>query len=171
MAAGATYTPIATTTLSSNSTSVTFSSISSSYTDLVLVMSFKTTTNASQPYIQFNSDTGTSTTNYSTTSLRGNGTSASSGRHTNNFGWYPMPGPGIGTAGNFNIWTVNVMNYYNNTTFKTGTSRFTNSSSYSAGNSHLWRSTATISTITITYETSNDLQSGSMFTLYGIAAA
>ena len=41
MAAGSTYTPLATNTLSSSSASITFSSISGSYTDLVLVMNRK----------------------------------------------------------------------------------------------------------------------------------
>ena len=165
-----TYTPVASQTLSATATSVTFNNVPQNYTDLVLIISFKTTTNASQPYIQFNTDTSGSSTNYSTTSVRGDGTSATSGRHTNNFGWYPMPGPGIGTAGNFNIWRVNFMNYSNSTTYKTGISRFDNPSSYTAENVHLWRNTAAITDIKITYETANDLQIGSTFTLYGIQA-
>ena len=41
MAAGSTYTPIATTTLGSAQADVTFSSISGSYTDLVLIIGGK----------------------------------------------------------------------------------------------------------------------------------
>ena len=39
MAAGITYTPITSTTVASNTLSITFTSISQSYTDLVLVLS------------------------------------------------------------------------------------------------------------------------------------
>ena len=43
MAAGNTYTPIATTTLSSSQNDITFSSIPSTYTDLVIVFNGKST--------------------------------------------------------------------------------------------------------------------------------
>ena len=64
MAAGITYTPITSTTLGSNTASVTFSSISSAYTDLVLVVAGALDGANWVPTLQFNSDTGT---NYSTT--------------------------------------------------------------------------------------------------------
>ena len=165
-----TYVALATQTLGSPAASVTFSSIPQGYTDLVIVGNFLPSVSTNQPYIQFNADTGTGTTNYSTTSLRGDGSSAASGRHTNNFGWYPVPGPGIGTNGNPEPWLINVMNYSNTTTYKTGLSRFNNSQSIVSANAHLWRSTAAISTVTITMETGN-FNTGSTFTIYGIANA
>jgi hypothetical protein len=55
MAAGNTYTPIVTNTLSSATSSVTFSSISGSYTDLVLVIAYKAaTTNYPTLRLSFN---------------------------------------------------------------------------------------------------------------------
>jgi hypothetical protein len=66
-----TYTPIATTTLGTAAASVTFSSISGSYTDLVLIIAGVQSV-ADVPYIQFNSDTAT---NYSRTQLSGDGSS------------------------------------------------------------------------------------------------
>ena len=62
MAAGSTYTPIATTTLGSAASSVTFSSISGSYTDLILITNPSSATTDQSIYVQFNADTGT---NYS----------------------------------------------------------------------------------------------------------
>jgi len=56
-----TYEPIATTTLGSNQTTITFSSIPSTYTDLVIVSNMGTTT-ASYPFIRFNGDTGLTVT-------------------------------------------------------------------------------------------------------------
>ena len=65
--ATATYIPIATQTLGSAASSITFSSIPSTYTDLRLVL--VCTTNAvDNAQIQFNSDTAT---NYSQTTLYG----------------------------------------------------------------------------------------------------
>ena len=78
MAAGITYTPIATTDVTSSVADVTFSSISGSYTDLVLIISpISTATSGVDIAFQFNSDTGS---NYSLTGLYGNGSSATSYR-------------------------------------------------------------------------------------------
>ena len=156
----------------SSTTSVTLSGISGLYTDLRLVISSQNQNSTNQPYIQFNADTSTGSTNYSTTSMRGDGSSAASSRHTNQNGWYPVPGPGVGTTGNFQPWLVDIMNYSNATTFKTGISRFNNASSIVSANAHLWRSTAAITSITITAESgAGYLVPGSTFSLYGIAAA
>ena len=78
MASGATYTPIATTTLGSATGAVTFSSIPSIYTDIVLVCN-DIRNGAAVTAIQLNGDTGT---NYSQTLVAGNGTSAVSSRNT-----------------------------------------------------------------------------------------
>ena len=158
-----------------STTSVTInmgSTISQTYTDLRLVINSQNQNSTNQPYIQFNADTSTGSTNYSTTSMRGDGSSAASSRHTNQNGWYPVPGPGVGTTGNFQPWLVDIMNYSNTTTYKSGVSRFNNSASIVAANAHLWRSTAAITSITITAESgAGYLVPGSTFTLYGIAAA
>ena len=81
-----TYDPIATTTISGSSTNTyTFSSIPSTYTDLVLAFAnFQGTTNYSFA-LRFNGDSGS---NYSYTVLEGNGTSASSGTSTSTTGYY-----------------------------------------------------------------------------------
>jgi hypothetical protein len=154
-----------------STTSVTLSVISGEYTDLRLVINSQNQNSTYQPYIQFNADTGTGTTNYSTTSLAGNGSNGVSNRHTSNIGWYPVPGPGVGTTGNFQPWTVDIMNYSNTTTYKSGVSRFNNTPSILSANVHLWRSTAAISSITITAEAgAGYIVPGSTFSLYGIRA-
>ncbi len=169
MPAGATYEPIATTTLSSAAASVTFSSISGSYTDLVVVGSIKTGANTYQPILRFNGDSGS---NYSSTAIAGSGSAASSNRHTNQNGIYANPGPGVGTAGNFWPWIMQVQNYTNTNVNKTVLHRFNNAESYVVAGVGLWRNTAAITSITLVAEAgSNDFQSGSTFTLYGIKAA
>ena len=57
MPASNTYEPIATTTLTSAVSSVSFGSIPQTYTDLILVNYFATTTVNEDAYVQFNSDT------------------------------------------------------------------------------------------------------------------
>jgi len=162
-----TYEPIATTTLSTAAASVTFSSISGSYTDLLLV-SVPLSGSSDNLTMQFNSDTGT---NYSTTILTGNGSSASSTRQTSTATPY-MSYYGLTNATpspNF----YHIMNYSNTTTYKTTLSRVGNASSSGGVDAivMLWRSTSAITSILIKQYQGNNLSSGSTFTLYGIKAA
>lgn len=164
-----TYTPIATNTLSSATTTVTFSSIAGTYTDIVIVANLKMGASTYQPILRFNSDTGS---NYSSTTIWGDGSSSGSSRHTNQNGIYANPGAGVGTAGQFEPWIINVQNYSNTTTYKTTIARFNNAQSVSNAGVGLWRNTAAITTISLTAESgSNDFQTGSVFTIYGIKAA
>jgi hypothetical protein len=73
----ATYEKIATTTLGSNSATIEFTSISGTYTDIVLILSAKASGGNMDAWIQFNGDTGT---NYSMTTLRANGSTVTSDR-------------------------------------------------------------------------------------------
>lgn len=160
----ATYDKIATTTLSSNQATVSFSSISNSYTDLVAILSVKGTSNM-DVWIQFNGDTGT---NYSFTTLRGNGTTVTSDRYSNqNYGYADLDG--YANTTNFSTRIINIMNYSNTTTNKTFLAR-----SATAGNGldaivNLWRSTSAINSIT--FSASASYTTGSTFTLYGILKA
>jgi hypothetical protein len=156
-----TYEPIATTTLGSAAASVTFSSITGTYTDLVLVCNYQLSTNDNFLILQFNSDTGS---NYSNTNLFGDGSTATSNRNSSvtavRAGFY-------GSAQSNAI--VNIMNYSNSTTYKTAVSR-DNTNTFVVSRVNLWRNTAAITSIVITTASPN-LTSGSTFTLYGIKAA
>lgn len=164
-----TYEPINTTTLTTTTTTVTFSSIPSTYTDLVVVCSIRTTGANYQPILRFNTDSGS---NYSSTTVWGDGSSAGSNRHTNQNGIYANPGSGIGTAGEFMPWIINVMNYANTSVNKTTVARFNNAASVVNGGVGLWRNNAAINSLSLVAEAgSNDFQSGSTFTIYGIKAA
>lgn len=172
MPAGNTYEAIATQTLGSAAATVTFSSISSAYTDLVLICSAATSVAGWSLLLRFNSDTGS---NYSTTQLIGTGSSALSSRGTNlaqiYLGYYP---DAFGQLGN-NSFIVNLQNYSNTTTFKTALCRTNNLSTSGATNAveqsvGLWRNTAAISTVSLTAGSGNIL-AGSTFSLYGIKAA
>jgi hypothetical protein len=162
MPAGKTYTPLATTTLSSAAASVTFSSISGSYTDLVLVVSGVTSSGTEAVAVQCNSDTGS---NYSRTVLLGNGSTASSTRATNQ----TSSGLGVLDSATQGNTIYHFMNYSNTTTYKTFIARGNVSSEQARVAVGLWRSTSAITSITALVTTSFAI--GTTFTLYGILAA
>jgi hypothetical protein len=167
MPAGSTYTPIATTTLGSNQTTVTFTSFSG-YTDLVLVtnLRYSTGTPSGNAFLRFNSDSGT---NYSRTFLQGDGSSASSGRGSNENAVYVLGN--TNASGVFNTNITQIQNYSNSTTFKTVLSRWVNATDFALAFVSTWRNTAAITTIDVTASGTSQFASGCTFTLYGIAAA
>jgi len=163
-----TYEPIATTTVSGTSTSsVTFSSITGSYTDLKLV--FDGQANTGTPVIALRLN-GSSTANYSRTYLGGNGSAAFSGRDT---GESAMRTVRLRQSQINCIWDL--MNYSNTTTFKTVLGRGTDASTELIQHAFLFRgssgsSTAAITSITVLLD-SDAFSNGSTLTLYGIKAA
>ena len=168
MAAGSTYTPIATYTLASAASSQAFTSIPSTYTDLVLVMNLKGSTTNLYPALQFNSDTGTT---YSVTYLTGNGTSATSGR-TSGSNYAYITGSTVMSNTDFNFNSItNVQNYANSTTNKTAITRNNNAASATEATVNLWRSTSAITRIDVLCLLTGNFAIGSTFTPYGIAAA
>ena len=163
MAAGSTYTPIATTTLGSAQSSITFSSFSG-YTDVVIVIEGVTTASSNNHFVRFNSDTGT---NYSVTNLRGNGTSAISGRRsTQSSIFITESSPDTGRF----VQRIMVMNYANSTTYKTQITRSDTAAFATETTVGLWRNTAAITSITVTAGASTYV-AGTTATIYGIQAA
>lgn len=161
-----TYEPIATTTLTASADDVTFTSISSAYTDLIVVFTTKTTTNSRAVLIQVNGDTGT---NYSITRLQGNGSTASSTRESTTDKWAMMD---IAGSSDTNYWPVigHFMNYSNTTTYKTALFRVAGKGEVQA-NVGLWRSTSAITSIKLYMSGPQGWASGTTFTIYGIKAA
>lgn len=163
-----TYTPIATTTLGSAAASVTFSSIASTYTDLVLVANYSLNVSNASLWCRVNSDTGS---NYSYTRLSGNGSSATSGQGSNETQARITADTTAQGASTRQMVTLNFMNYANTTTNKSFLTRYG-----SVGGTEafidLWRSTSAINSIQIKYfDGTAAIESGSTFTLYGIKAA
>lgn len=159
-----TYDKLATTTLSSATSSITFSSISQSYTDLVITGRWRDTTNGSSLKLRFNGDTAT---NYSVTYLYATTTTSGGARNSNRA--YMYGGEDVVTSSSFAsfIWDIN--NYSNTNIFKNSFVR-----NYSPGGiimtaCNLWRNTQAISSITIFVD--NNMPIGTMFTIYGILKA
>jgi hypothetical protein len=173
MPAGSTYSTIATTTLSSAEATVTFSSISGIYTDLILVIQgrFDSAATIRDLGLRFNGDSGT---NYSATRVVGDGSSSSSWRETNfdNMRLAVLPAANS-TAGNVGNAVIQIQNYSNTTTNKTVIGRTNDALGWTAAIVGLWRNTSAINSIRIAIsetQTGNWI-AGSTFTLYGIAAA
>lgn len=167
-----TYEKIATHTVSSAVSSVTFSAITQIYTDLVFIINMQSSYTGDAgngARLRFNGDTGT---NYSYIAARGNGSSTSSFRSSNDtyvqIGLLPSSGGGT-PAGTFGNGIAHILNYSNSTTYKTVLGR-TNSTYMSVeATTNTWRNTAAITSIV--YFGDGNILSGSTFTLYGIKAA
>ena len=164
-----TYTPIESKTLGSSASSVTFTSIPSTYTDLVLIVNGGTSSGSNALYMRFNND---STSIYSTTYMYGNGSSTAPGRLTTRdaaaIGYYVEPG----TGNEFNS-IVHIQNYANTNVYKTVLDRANSTAGTYPGaeaSVSLWRSTAAINRIDVLIS-SNTINAGTTFTLYGIANA
>ena len=168
MAAGPTYEPIATTTLTSNTSDYTFTSIPGTYTDLIVVCSNLKNTTTHTLCLRFNSDTST---NYSWTVIAGALGSASSQRASNDSRGVAIGGYTEGLqSGTPGIYTGQVMNYSNSTTYKTCIARGNNTNGEVETIVGLWRSTAAITSITVR-PSGGFMQSGTVLSLYGIKAA
>jgi hypothetical protein len=165
----ATYDKIATQTLGSTATDVTFSTISGTYTDLVLVADILMSGSQANLFLQLGNGSADTGSNYSDTFLSGSGSAASSGRDssqsriffTNNS--YPQ-------TSTRNLSIIQIMNYSNTTTNKTVLIRSNNAAIGTDATVGLWRSTAAITVVKI-YPANNSFAIGSTFTLYGIKAA
>ena len=163
----ATYEPIQTYTLSSAATTITFSSVPSTYTDLRLILTSQSTT-SNGAYLRFNNDTGS---NYSYTYLRGNGTDATSSNSSNDGNpnlLIPLEG-----SSRYSLNIIDVLSYVGST-YKTALIS-DNGSNIGAGSIWrivgMWRNTAAIATMTLTSVSSSDFLTGTVATLYGIKAA
>lgn len=168
-----TYTPVYSQTLSSTAASVIFSNVPQGYTDLQIVCQTIASGSALNLTININGDAAS---NYSITSLYGRsegaGTGVSSIRANNTT--YALANYGTATTTDVrSISRIDVLNYSNNTTFKTIISKAATAPGNStfSGNEllvNLWRSTDPVTSITLGGGT---FAAGSTFTLYGIKAA
>lgn len=160
-----TYTPLANITLSSSASSVTFSSISQSYKDLVLVIDAG---NAGNVYnglrARFNGDSGS---NYSWLYALGNGSTTVSGIEN------AVAQVNIGAAGASRSSTiVSIFGYSSANKHKSLLTRraVNDASGYSVGlEAGRWASTSAINSIVIFDQSGYNLDAGSSFSLFGIS--
>lgn len=164
----ATYEPIATTTLGSAASTITFSSIPATYTDLRIVLVTVTST-TNYPRLRYNSDTGT---NYSLTYISGSGSAASSNRTTTQ-SKIVVPQNGSTSTTIPTMFTYDIFSYAgstNKTCFITCQTD-QNGSGAVEYDVALWRSTSAINAIELALDNAGNYNTGTIATIYGIKAA
>jgi hypothetical protein len=168
-----TYTPIAKRVITSPTTTVTFSNIPSTYTDLVVVCSLiGISTGQGFRYQVGTSGTIDTGNNYSYTWISGKGTgspnTASNRVSTTNqgqIGWAWQ-----GSSENLSVVTANFQNYSNTTTFKSSIGRTSDVTKEVSAIVNLWRSTNAITDLRLFPSNGYTMAAGSTLTLYGIKA-
>jgi len=154
----------------SNAASVEFTSIPSTYTDLVIVINGQVSSAVSIACQVGNGsiDTGT---NYSCTELFGDGTTVSAFRNSTNA---QITVASIGaqiSSGSQWVSTLNFQNYSNTTTYKPVLGRTSATPTGVNGIVALWRSTSAITSIKLLgYAGASGFTVGTTFSLYGIKA-
>jgi hypothetical protein len=164
-----TYDKIATTTLGSAATSITFSSIAASWTDLRLVI--VPIANGASNYNLFVQLNGSNTAQYSRTRIWGDGTSVYSQGVINETKWNLISSTGFKSTPS--LWTLDIFSYAGST-FKTALSVGSddyNGSGNITNQVNLWQNTAAITSLVISGDIANNFNTGTTATLYGIKSA
>jgi hypothetical protein len=163
-----TYEPIQSYTLGSAATSITFSSIAASWTDLRITLT-GILVSANQPFLQFNGVTS----GYSSTVVEGNGSAASSYRDTGSSRHYLGDVFANSSATLPSFYTVDVFSYAGST-FKTSlltASMDYNGSGLVVRQVGLFPSTSAITSILLGSGATANFSTGTTATLYGIKNA
>jgi hypothetical protein len=169
---GTAFESIATAT-GSGQTTLTFSSIPSTYTALQIRYAIKPTTGTGEALrLQVNGDTGS---NYSRHALAGNGSTANaSGSASGTFTWAGDNAAGTQTSGYPYVGLIDIHDYASTTKNKT-VRTFVGTDSNSAGGvsltSGVWLNTAAITSVTLFFPSGDSLATGSLVSLYGIKGA
>lgn len=160
-----TYTPLANVTLGSSAASVTFTSISGSYRDLVLVGNLgATVSEANALKVQFNGDTAS---NYSYVVMAATSSATSASGTDTSIRMYHQSSGGSSN----NMFILNIMDYSATDKHKTTLSRSSNAGLLAEAEANRWANTAAITNFSIFWATSgNNITAGSTLALYGIAA-
>ena len=153
------YVPLANVTLSSSAASVTFSSISQAYRDLVLVFN-GATASTSGVSIRFNSDSGS---NYSYVQMLGNGSTASTSAGTT------TEARMVNSNGTDCVGTANIFDYSTTDKHKSVLSRGDTAAASTRAHAVRWANTNAITSLTVFGEVAN-INAGSTFALYGVSA-
>jgi len=166
-----TYTLISSQVLASSASSVTFSAIPATYTDLVIRASIRADRAAVEEwlYIKFNGVT----TNRSYTYLSGSGSAGSSGRGTTGI-VLGETNAATSTANTFSNQEIYIPSYtasQNKPMSGIGMQENNTTAAYMLASAGLWSNTAAITEINLYPETGPNFVSGSSFYLYGISNA
>jgi hypothetical protein len=159
-----TYTPLATITLGSSASSITFSSIPATYRDLVLVVN-ATIPNEGVPRARVNGDSGS---NYSRVDMYAEPSGVYSNAATQTY--FDLGRSGTGFTGSLFMCVINFMDYSATDKHKTVLGRNSDDNTRAlAATAQRWANTAAINQIQVILS-ANTYAAGSTFSLYGIKA-
>lgn len=168
---------IASTTLGSTTTTVTFSSIPATYEHLQLRLYARagyTGGPTATLRMRLNSDTGTNYTNHW---IYGNGSGANVAGNISEtayrFLWVPA---GTALSNTFGVSIIDILDYASTNKYKTvrsieGHNTNNNTNGYVFLHSSLWLNTAAVSTLTFTSDETDGFVAGSVFALYGLRSS
>jgi hypothetical protein len=162
-----TYVALASETLATSASSVTFAGIPATYRDLVVVFAGTSTGTPTTVLTRLNSDTSS---NYSNVMARGNGSNAASSTTTTTGAWAIAQNEALGTTQSNAL--VQIMDYSATDKHKTILSRGNNNNSAGVSvemTASRWATTSAVTTVQLVV-TTNNFASGSTFALYGIAS-
>jgi hypothetical protein len=157
-------TALASITLQSASSSVTFSGIPQNYRDLILVVAGSATASASLTFIRLNGDTGS---NYSNVFARGNGSNAASSSETTTGAWFFYGNQVLGVDQSNAI--SQIMDYSATDKHKSILTRANINNALGPSvemTASRWASTVAVTSLQV-YVSSNNFAAGSTFNLYG----
>lgn len=165
------YELIDSSTLGSDTASVTFSSIPATFDDLVLLLSIRGTRPDFWTYAKIRFNGASVDTNLSARMLSGDGSSAGSSSYS--YGMLGIVNAATSDANTFSSVETYIPNYLSSTN-KSFSSTFAlernNATNYMGAAAGLWSSTSAISGITVV-TAHNSIASGSSFYLYGVTHA
>lgn len=160
-----TYTPISSNTLNANAASVTFSSIPSTYTDLIIVCNMKSVSSGDSLVGRFN---GVSSNQYSRLTFGSNGSIVQSTQGGPiSYGVFCTYG-GTDITNRTAISILQINNYSNANITKTVFAQNGNATIGVSAIMSLWNNTAAINSILLYQDSGNLFAADSTFTIYGI---
>jgi hypothetical protein len=162
-----TYEPITQQTISGTPSTITISSIPSTYTDLVLVCWGWGNTGGGSLTIRGNGD---GSTLYNTTYLYSDGSTVTSGQTGDSANGTYM-GRIVQSSTEIGGGYIHIFDYANTTTFKTMIGTNFGSNPINWASVGMYRSTNAISSLTLKVESGSDFATGFTVALYGIKAA
>lgn len=159
------WTPLANLTLTGTASSVTFSSISQSYRDLVIVVYALGVGGSVRPVMRFNGDTGS---NYSFMAMQGTG-SVASRTFTTSSSYMPEDGSVFGSTTDRVHTTINIFDYSVTDKHKPMLQKTDASATGTTVAAGRWANTAAVTSVAI-FPIANSWAAGSSFALYGVAS-
>jgi len=152
------YTALATTTLGSAASTVTFGSIPQGYRDLMLVIAGRSASSGNVVEMYFNGDTGA---NYSHVRMGGNG--------SNPFSTSKSDARVFNMTTNEGVSIIQIMDYSATDKHKTSISTSSIAQDFVLAYAQRWASTSAVTSIELIFQTAINFAAGTTLSLYGIA--